>query len=298
MTAFDEAFTLLKVEHAFDLMKGQLLQKGKMDEAMELQAMREFVNVNAESADPAKRQAAEEMLRQLTEIMSNRRPDPVQIPPRPVGEGGVPTAPAEHPAVEKAFDFLKKNVVGIQDGTQFSMPPSVASMAQRPQVPEFMEQTMQVPTRAPGMFGRFKPPVMRTRTEDIPTGQLAMGGPQTFVPQENPQMPFQSILEEQQPAGAQVTRMPRPGPYPESLDEDGMHAGMNESISEFRNFGTHTKGNVSDLRPMGSGGHYYQQGEPHAENYANKFMESDEYKQQMLHGDQFNPNRQFNQTGA
>ena len=111
MTAFDEAFTLLKVEHAFDLMEGHLLQKGKMDEAMELQAMREFVNVNAESADPAKRQAAEEMLRQLTEIMSRRRPDPVQIPPRPVGEGGIPTASTEHPAVEKAFDFLKKNVV-------------------------------------------------------------------------------------------------------------------------------------------------------------------------------------------
>lgn len=286
MTAFDEAFTLLKVEHAFDLMEGQLLQKGKMDEAMELQAMREFVNVNAESADPAKRQAAEEMLRQLTELMSRRRPDPVQIPPRPVGEGGIPTASTEHPAVEKAFDFLKKNVVGIQDGVQYSMPPAIASMAQRPQVPEFMEQTMEIPTRAPGIFGRFKQPVMRTRTEDIPTGRTVMGGPQTFVPQENPQMPHQSILEQEQPAGAKVTRMPRPGPYAEE------ETGMEHNIVSDRNFGTVSRGGSS----MGSDRNYYQTGSDHSPD--GKFMTNADYQQQMLHGDQFNPNRQFNPSGA
>ena len=295
MTAFDEAFTLLKVEHAFDLMEGHFLQKGKMDEAMELQAMREFVNVNAESADPAKRQAAEEMLQQLTGLMSRRRPDPVQLPPRPVGEGGIPTASTEHPAVEKAFDFLKKNVVGIQDGVQYTMPPAIASMAQRPQVPQFMEQTMEIPTRAPGIFGRFKKPVMRRRTEDIPTGQLGLGGPQTMNVQENPQMPFQSLLEQQLPAGAQVTRMPRPGPYAEEP------TGMEHDISSDRNFGTITHGRLSDRNPMGFGSdqgtadNFYHQGNPESQG---KFMTHADYQQQMLHGDQFNPNRQFNPTGA
>tara|TARA_R100001440_G_scaffold9760_1_gene18168 strand:+ start:2965 stop:3849 length:885 start_codon:yes stop_codon:yes gene_type:complete len=294
MTAFDEAFTLLKVEHAFDLMEGHLLQKGKMDEAMELQAMREFVNVNAESADPAKRQAAEEMLRQLTELMSRRRPDPVQIPPSPVGEGGIPTASTEHPAVEKAFDFLRKNVVGIQDGVEYKMPESIASMAQRPQVPEFMEQTMKIPTRAPGMFGRFKPPVMRTRMEDIPTGQLALGGPQTMNVQENPQLPFQSPLEQQLPAGAKVTRMPRPGPYAEDDDPTGME----HNILTDRNFGTISHGTVGEGNPMGTKAPrvFYQAGGKHTPD--GKFMTQADYQQQMLYGDQFNPNRQFNPTGA
>ncbi len=218
MTAFDEAFTVLRVEHAFDLMQGQLLQKGKMEDAMELQRMREFVNVNAESADPAKREAAQQMLQHLTEIMSNRRPMPEGMPQMPIGEGGVPSASAEHPALEKAFDFLKKNVVGMQapgEGqapVQYSMPPSVASMAQRPQVPETVNQTME--SQAPGMFGRFKPPVQQS--VQIPTGQMNMGGPQTFVPQQNAENPMAGMggMGQMMSApGAAVERMPRPSPF-------------------------------------------------------------------------------------
>jgi len=227
MTAFDEAFTLLKVEHAFDLMEGHLLQKGKMDEAMELQAMREFVNVNAESADPAKRQAAEEMLRQLTQLMSSRRPDPVQIPPRPVGEGGIPTASTEHPAVEKAFDFLKKNVVGMQNDIEYSMPESVASMAQRPQVPEMQR----------GFFGRMKP-----------TGQMNLGGPQTMDVQENAQNPMAGfgtghpdalatgMGQMMTPPGAAVERMPHPSPFPKNQVPFASFAGQGYRVDNAGEF--------------------------------------------------------------
>jgi len=227
MTAFDEAFTILKVEHAFDLMEGHLLQKGKMEDAMELQRMREFVNVNAESADPAKREAAQQMLQHLTEIMSNRRPMPEGMPQMPVGEGGVPSAPAEHPAIGKAFDFLKKNVIGMQataDGTpvQYNMPDPIASMAQRPQVPEMRQ----------GFFGRMKP-----------TGQMNMGGPQTFVPQQNPENPMAGfgegmegatgagIGEMMTPPGAAVERMPHPSPFPDNQVPPKSFAGQGYSVN-------------------------------------------------------------------
>ena len=263
MTAFDEAFTLLKVEHAFDLMEGHFLQKGKMDEAMELQAMREFVNVNAESADPAKRQAAEEMLRQLTELMSKRRPDPVQLPPAPVGEGGIPTASVEHPAVEKAFDFLKKNVIGIQEAgfrnmpIQYSMPPSVASMSQRPLVPEMTTQT----SPAPGIFSRFRQPV----STQVPTGDMVMGGPQTMNVQENPQNPMAGFGAGHPDAsasglggqmmsapGAAVERMPRPAPFATHIPPPQSFAGQGYTLDEAgelqRPANPHSRGSPSFAR--------------------------------------------------
>lgn len=263
MTAFDEAFTLLKVEHAFDLMEGHFLQKGKMDEAMELQAMREFVNLNAESADPAKRQAAEEMLQQLTQLMSRRRPDPVQLPPRPVGEGGIPTASTEHPAVEKAFDFLKKNVVGIQEvgnrntPIQYSMPPPVASMAQRPLVPEMTTQT----SPASGMFSRFRRPV----TTQVPTGNMVMGGPQTMNVQENPQNPMAGFGaghpdvgdtglggQMMSAPGAAVTREPRPSPFATHIPPPQSFAGQGYTVDEAGEFqrpkNPHSRGSPSFAR--------------------------------------------------
>ena len=100
------------------------------------------------------------------------------------------------------------------------MPPSIASMAQRPQVPEMMTQTMDVPTQAPGMFGRFKAPVMQQHTTEIPTGHTVTGGPQTMDVQQNPENPMAGIGGMGQmmpPPGAAVERMPRPSPF-KSLD--------------------------------------------------------------------------------
>ena len=189
------------------------------------------------------------------------------------------------------------------------MPPAVASMAQRPQVPETMNQTMQTP--APGMFGRFKQPV--TNTAQIPTGQMSLGERPPAPPQPQPQAngmppmppmpsygegpvqpnaphPMGGPLSVGQAPGAQVTRMPRPGPY----DEDD--AGFKHSSLTDRNFGTFTDGPLGNRKgttaPIGSDDNYYQQLSGHQTDNPKKYMTDQEYTQQ-LHGDQFNPNRQF-----
>ena len=224
MTAFDDAFYILKNEHMFDMACDALLRKGKAEEMIQLQQMRQFVLDNENSPDPAKRQAAEDMYQHLTRIMSAQsRTSPMVAPEGPVGEGGSMGAmagsaqPPEHPMM-KAWDNLRKNVVGMQDGIQYSMPPSVASMAQRPLVPEMTTQT----SPAPGIFGRFKQPV----TTQVPTGNMVMGGPQTMNVQENPQSPMAGfgaghpnvstpggIESMGATPGSAVERMPHPSPF-------------------------------------------------------------------------------------
>ena len=232
MTAFSDAFFILKNEHRFDLLIDSVLRKGKAEDAIALQQMRQFVLDNENSPDPAMRQAAEDMYQKLTQMMSQRRGvTPTPKPEGPVGEGAEmtemsqPAMPPQHP-MKKAWDSLKKNVIGIQETgsrnipIQYTMPPSIASMAQRPQVPEMMTQTMDVPTQAPGMFGRFKAPVMQQHTTEIPTGHTVTGGPQTMDVQQNPENPMAGIGGMGQmmpPPGAAVERMPRPSPF-KSLD--------------------------------------------------------------------------------
>jgi len=200
MSAFAEAFYILKNEHMFDMTYDALLRKGKAEEMIQLQQMRQFVLDNENSPDPAKRQAAEDMYEHITRIMSAQsRTSPMLAHGGPIGEGGSlgamagGRAPPEHPMM-KAWNTLKKNVIGMQDGTEYNMPPSVASMAQRPQVPEMQ------PT---GFFGRMKP-----------TGDTTTGGPQTMDVQENTRRPHEGILGVEAAPGAEVTRIPRPGPYP------------------------------------------------------------------------------------
>lgn len=207
----------------FDRACDALLRKGKAEEMIQLQQMRQFVLDNENSPDPAKRQAAEDMYQHLTRIMSAQsRTSPMVAPEGPVGEGGSMGAmagsaqPPEHPMM-KAWDNLRKNVIGMQDGVQYSMPPSVASMSQRPLVPEMTTQT----TPAPGMFGRFKQPV----TTQVPTGDMVMGGSQTMNVQENPQSPMAGfgqgagystaggIESMGAPPGRAVERMPHPSPF-------------------------------------------------------------------------------------
>ena len=119
MTAFSNAFLMLKNEHRFDLLMDSMLRKGKGEEMIQLQQMRQFVLENENSPDPAKRQAAEEMYTHLTKIMSAQsRTPPMEQPQGPVGEGAAsadmsqPPQPPEHPMM-KAWMSLKKNVIGM-----------------------------------------------------------------------------------------------------------------------------------------------------------------------------------------
>ena len=252
MTAFNDAFYILKNEHMFDRACDALLRKGKAEEMIQLQQMRQFVLDNENSPDPAKRQAAEDMYQHLTRIMSAQsRTSPMMAPEGPVGEGGSMGAmagsaqPPEHPMM-KAWDNLRKNVIGTQEAgrrntpIQYTMPPAIASMAQRPQVPEMMTQTMDVPTQAPGMFGRFKAPVMQQHTTEIPTGHTVTGGPQTMDVQQNPENPMAGIggMGQMMPApGAAVERMPRPSPFPENRrPPSASFAGQGYTVNDAGNF--------------------------------------------------------------
>ena len=224
MTAFDDAFYILKNEYSFDLTHDSLLLKGKFEEANQLRGMREFVLENENSADPSMRQAAEDMYQRLTAIMSAQsRTAPMQPPEGPVGEGASaggmsqPPEPPQHPMM-KAWANLKKNVIGMQDGQEYNMPDPIASMAQRRQVPETMTQTTQTP--APGMFGRFKQP--ETNRAEIPTGQMSLGqrppapSEQPYgegAVQPNAPHPMGAQFGVGAAPGAEVTRMPAPHPY-------------------------------------------------------------------------------------
>lgn len=115
MTAFNDAFYILKNEYMFDVAHDNLLRKGKAEEAIELRQMRQFVLNNENSPDPAMRQAAEDMYQKLTQIMSAQsRTPPMQPPQGPVGEGAAmgdmsqPAQPPQHPMM-KAWDFFKSN---------------------------------------------------------------------------------------------------------------------------------------------------------------------------------------------
>lgn len=113
MTAFSDAFFVLKNEHRFDVLIDSVLRKGKAEDAIALQQMRQFVLDNENSPDPAMRQAAEDMYQKLTQMMSQRRGvTPTPRPEGPVGEGAEmtemsePAMPPQHP-MKKAWEFFK-----------------------------------------------------------------------------------------------------------------------------------------------------------------------------------------------
>ena len=247
MTAFSDAFYILKNEHFFDIAYNDLVEKGKAEEFIQLQQRRQFVLDNENSPDPAMRQAAEDEYQKLMREMSARRgQESMNAPSGPVGEGAAMGQMSQPPMsqaspLEKAWGFLKKNVVGHQDGQEYNMPDPISSMAQRQQIPEMMTQTTQTP--APGMFGRFKQPV--TNTAEIPTGQMSLGQrpPSALDEQGQPIYPVQNrqgegAVQPNQPhpmggpnsigqaPGAQVTRAPRPGPFaPNDYDDPMGHKG-------------------------------------------------------------------------
>ena len=209
----------------FDMAYDALLRKGKAEEMIQLKEMRQFVLDNENSPDPAKRQAAEDMYQHLTRIMSAQsRTSPMLAPEGPVGEGGSMGAmagsaqPPEHPMM-KAWDNLRKNVIGMQGATQYNMPPSVASMAQRQQVPEMQ------PSR---FFGRMKPTGEMTVGERPPSRLDSEGQPVYPVQnrlgegavQQNPPHPMGDVMGVGEAPGAKVTRMPRPSPFPVNVADD------------------------------------------------------------------------------
>ena len=117
MKPFERSFMLLKSDGFID----NLVKMGKEQDAMQMQAMRQFVLENENSSDPAMREAAEEMYQYLTELMSHLGSDrmgespqmpqvagfnaPPPTPPRPVMADSAqanrpPGVPPEHPMVD------------------------------------------------------------------------------------------------------------------------------------------------------------------------------------------------------
>tara|TARA_R100000406_G_scaffold16888_3_gene10597 strand:- start:35082 stop:36035 length:954 start_codon:yes stop_codon:yes gene_type:complete len=317
MTAFSDAFFILKNEHRFDLLIDSVLRKGKAEDAIALQQMRQFVLDNENSPDPAMRQAAEDMYQKLTQMMSQRRGvTPTPRPEGPVGEGAEmtdmsqPAMPPQHP-MKKAWDFLKMdNVIGMMGSQEYKMPPVIQSMMQRPQIPEMMTQTMEVPPSGP--LARYRrPDIFRT---EIPTGQMSLGqrpmeqfdvsgmaNSMSPAPQGFPSKEYQ--LREQAPStknlpydlggypglppGAQVERQMDVGPYEGG---DGYRPNYHD-----RNFDTSsTTARAYDINPIGDDRAYrnYAGLENHPEN-KNQFGISPEQMMQNMYGTQFNPNRRF-----
>ena len=318
MTAFSDAFFILKNEHRFDLLIDSVLRKGKAEDAIALQQMRQFVLDNENSPDPAMRQAAEDMYQKLTQMMSQRRGvTPTPRPQGPVGEGAEmtdmsqPAMPPQHP-MKKAWDFLKMdNVIGMMGGQEYKMPPVIQSMMQRPQTPETIPQTMESP--APGMFGRFRKPI--TQTAQIPTGQMTLGqrpmeqfdvsgmaNSMSPVPQGFPPREYQ--LREQAPAtenlpseiggfhglppGAGVERQMDIGPYSGyGVDDTGYEPRTTDA-----NFDTYSRHAPAGSAPIGDDIHTYMN-TYHADrdNESNIFGITPAQAVQNMYGTQFNPNR-------
>ena len=134
MNPFERSYMLLKSDGFID----NLIKMGREQDAMQMQAMRQFVLDNQNSSDPALREAAEEMYSYLTQVMSymgsDRTGESPQMPQvagfnaplpdtsrppmadnveanRPMG------VPAEHPmigksAIDMAWDMLQKKLRG------------------------------------------------------------------------------------------------------------------------------------------------------------------------------------------
>ena len=289
MTAFDDAFYILKNEYSFDLTHDSLLLKGKFEEANQLRGMRQFVLENENSADPAMRQAAEDMYQKLTQIMSAQSGTaPMQQPQGPVGEGAnlnqMNAPPPQHPMM-KAWTNLKKNVISQQDGQQYSMPPAIASMAQRPQVPE---------TAPTGFLGGQRP-----------TGDMTTGGPQTMNVQEN-QANMGTAFEQQGhiPGMAQVTRAPHPSPF--GNREGGVNTGKSVNPQDYEKMTEYNRQNPSFSGANFEEGNTNHMGRPEVNNFESNsetLMDMGHRDQRGFettaqvpggtYGDQFAPSRQF-----
>ena len=221
--AFDSAFDIIKASHFQATYGPEFLLKAIG--GPEVGAMRSYVQMNKQHPHPDVQESVEEVYNHLTALVSGREtPKPRMFDMHELAEmreakaGPMSTAnpegtvaPQAPTPMQKAFralldaHFLRKNVMGTQDGIQYSLPPSVASMAQRPQVPEM---------QGGGFFRRPRP-----------TGQTVLGGPTTMNVQPNAPNPMAGfgtgmdnamsggMGEMMPPPGAQIERMPHPSPF-------------------------------------------------------------------------------------
>ena len=197
----------------------------------------------------------------------------------------------------KSDIMVRKNVIGMQDGTQYKMPPAIASMAQRPQQPEMMTQQMEVQQQQPGFFGRFRQPTTTMQSTQVPTGANVVGRrPDVFPLQDGPMQtnsphPLGAVAASPAP-GAQVTRMPRPGPFMDGpygvVNSYDTYAPNVPSLSNFR--GVHHL--ASDVRPIGNHAAQGTRGNQHTQTGDGRYMTAEE-RMQDYHGDQFGPARSF-----
>ena len=241
--AFDSAFEIIKMNHLkatygavalFD----SILMKAREDEILR-KNLEDYMQMSMAELTALPPDEKEYAFNLIQAARAGVNPSPPPNPENlvstedPQGQATMPKKPMAK-ALDAFFDAesIRKNVIGTQEAgrrntpVQYSMPPSVASMAQRPQVAEMEAQTTQVPQQAPGMFGRFKAPVMTDQTTLVPTGDTVAGGPATMNVQQNPENPMAGIgmgvenahaagLGGQMmlPPGATVERMPRPSPF-------------------------------------------------------------------------------------
>ena len=250
--AFDSAFEIIKMNHLkatygavalFD----SILMKAREDEILR-KNLEDYMQMSMAELTALPPDEKEYAFNLIQAARAGVNPSPPPNPENlvstedPQGQATMPKKPMTK-ALDAFFnaEFIKKNVVGMQETgrtntpVQYKMPPAIASMAQRPQVPEMMTQTMDVPTQAPGMFGRFKAPVMQQHTTEIPTGHTVTGGPATMNVQQNPENPMAGVgnMGQMMPApGAAVERMPRPSAFRfDSIPKESL-AGQGYTVNE------------------------------------------------------------------
>lgn len=237
--AFDSAFDIIKMNHLranygaalFD----SILMKAMEDDVLR-KNLEDYMNMSMEELIALPPEEKEHAFNLIQAARSGVDPSPPPNPANlvstedPQGEATMPKKPMAK-ALDAFFnaEFIRKNVIGMQDGIEYSMPPSVASMAQRPQVPEMQ------PT---GFFGRMKPTGDMTVGQRPPVSQLPGMPPAPLSEgpvQQNPPHPMGDMMGVGAAPGAEVTRMPRPGPYPGySQRETHTPPDRNPSLSNIR----------------------------------------------------------------
>lgn len=227
--AFDTAFDMIKMNH-LRASYGAALFDSILMKAMEDDVLRknleDYMNMSMEELIALPPEEKEHAFNLIQAARSGVDPSPPPNPANlmstkdPQGEATMPKKPMAK-ALDAFFDaeFIRKNVIGMQGGTEYKMPPSIASMAQRQQVPEMQPR---------GLFGRMKPTGDMTVGQRPPSRLDSEGQPvypvqnrlEEGAVQQNPPHPMGDMMGAGPAPGAEVTRMPRPGPYPGDTNLD------------------------------------------------------------------------------
>jgi len=245
--AFDSAFNIIKMNH-LRANYGAALFNSILMKAMEDDVLRknleDYMNMSMEELVALPPEEKEHAFNLIQAARSGVDPSPPPNPANlvstedPQGEAEMPKRPMAK-ALDAFFnaEFIRKNVIGMQGGTEYSMPEGVASMAQRPQVPEMQPR---------GLFGRMKPTGEMTVGQRPPVSQLPGMPPAPLSEgpvQQNAPNPMGSFgtggehggigLTQRTAPGAQVTRMPRPSPFPVNVEDDHAMGAFQEQHPSF-----------------------------------------------------------------